>query len=339
MSRTSPLHTRLLPATSENIEDAARALRGGGLVVFPTETVYGLGADAKNAAAVRALFAAKGRPADHPVIVHLADATQLDAWAAEIPLAARQLAEAFWPGPMTLIVRRSARASDLVTGGLDTVGLRVPSHPVARALLQQFGGAIAAPSANRFGRVSATTARHALSELQGRVAIVLDGGPCQVGLESTIIDVSGGQPMILRPGGVTAEQVSAQLKAPIGEAHAAAPRVSGSLPSHYAPLARVELVTAGELVRRAVTLVGEGNRVGVLLSGSVDAAPFHEHDRIVVVPLPADEVQQAHELYAALRRIDELKCDVALAVLPPEGGLRTAVADRLRRAAGPRGEA
>src|SRR5438552_9445632 len=173
-------------------------LRRGGLVAFPTETVYGLGADAENDAAMRALFASKGRPADHPVIVHLADAALMDQFAAEVPETARKLAAAFWPGPMTLVLRRNTRISNLVTGGLDTVGLRVPAHPVAHALLNEFGGPIAAPSANRFGRVSCTRAEHVVTELGEHVDLILDGGECDVGVESTIIDLSGKRPAILR---------------------------------------------------------------------------------------------------------------------------------------------
>jgi len=182
--------TKVFQADAAAIREAAAILQRGGLVAFPTETVYGLGADAENAAAMRALFAAKGRPADHPVIVHLADASLVDPFAAEVPTAARKLAAAFWPGPMTLVLKRSKRISDLVTGGLETVGLRVPAHPVARELLKEFGGPIAAPSANRFGRVSCTRAEHVASELGNRVDLILDGGQCAVGLESTIIDLS-----------------------------------------------------------------------------------------------------------------------------------------------------
>jgi L-threonylcarbamoyladenylate synthase len=292
-------------------------LARGGLVAFPTETVYGLGAAAENPTAVRAMFAAKGRPADHPVIVHLGRAELLADWSAEIPPAAAALASSFWPGPLTLIVRRTSNASDLVTGGLDTVGLRVPGHPVAQRLLAQFGGAIAAPSANRFGRVSPTTAEHVLSELDGRVEIILDGGPCQVGLESTIVDVSRGQPAILRPGGITVEQIERVLGAAMNHPQADAPRVSGSLDSHYAPRAIVELVAASELASRAQALSADGKRV-------------------VVLNAPADLQQFARDLYSLLRQADDSGCDVILATLPPETGIGAAIADRLRKAAGRR---
>jgi L-threonylcarbamoyladenylate synthase len=324
--------TKILPADSDSIRRAAEILRGGGLVAFPTETVYGLGADAQNEAAVRAMFAAKGRPPDHPVIVHLPDVALIEKHAIDISPAARQLAAAFWPGPMTLVVRRGPEISNLVTGGLDTVGLRVPSHPVAQALLREFGGLIAAPSANRFGRVSCTTAEHVSQELGERVDLILDGGECLVGLESTIIDVSGPQPAILRPGAVTAEQVSAVLGFEVTRLSSGSPRVSGSLPSHYAPRAMVEIVPADQLGSRARQLATEGKKVAVL--SSVPAT--FEHPSIMVLPIPADISKLAHELYSLLRRVDELGCDVALVTVPAEQGLGTAIADRLRRAAGPR---
>lgn len=300
-------------------------------MAFPTETVYGLGANAENEPAVRAMFAAKGRPADHPVIVHLSDASLMDELAAEVPPVARRLAAAFWPGPMTLVLRRSGHVSKLVTGGLDTVGLRVPSHPIAQALLMEFGGPIAAPSANRFGRVSCTRAEHVAEELGGRVDLILDGGECPVGLESTIIDVSGEAPAILRPGAVTAEQIAAVMGAPLDQPSAIAPRVSGNLPSHYAPRARVEIVRADELGWRANQLAAEGKQVAVLCHERPSLS-----DGIVVLALPETYDEMAQSLYSILRRVDELGCDVALTTLPVETGLGAAIADRLRRAAGPR---
>jgi L-threonylcarbamoyladenylate synthase len=329
----STRRTRLLPATPANIALAAATLRGEGLVAFPTETVYGLGADAENSSAVRAMFSAKGRPADHPVIVHLAGAEHIEAWAREVPPVARTLAAAFWPGPMTLVLRRSSRARDFVTGGLDTVGLRVPSHPVARALLAAFGGAIAAPSANRFGRVSPTTAQHVLAELDGHIDLILDGGPCIVGLESTIIDLTGEQPAILRPGGVTAEQIAAALGVPIVSGRHNAPRVSGNLESHYAPRARVEIVTSEELISRAFKLAATGLKVAIIADACDN---FTTDEEFVHIALPADETKRARSLYAALRLVDEVGCDVALTTLLQEAGLGVAIADRLRRAAGPR---
>lgn len=323
--------TRILPADAGAIREAASILQGGGLVAFPTETVYGLGAHAENESAVRAMFAAKGRPADHPVIVHVAEASQVESFVTEVPETARRLAAAFWPGPMTLVFRKGPRVSPLVIGGLETVGLRVPSHPVAQALLREFGGPIAAPSANRFGRVSCTRASHVAEELTGRVDLILDGGECTVGLESTIIDVSSGQPAILRPGAVTAEDVSRVLgSAPAGHS-ATAPRVSGSLPSHYAPAARVEIVAADRLAERASELLAESRRIAVLTQQRVNLDP-----RIRTLQLPPSAPDLAHDLYDLLRHVDAMECDVALVTLPSEQGLGAAIIDRLLRAAGPR---
>ena len=324
--------TAILPAAGEAIRQAARVLWSGGLVALPTETVYGLGAAAEDPRAVAAMFAAKGRPADHPVIVHLGDAAQLDQWAIEVPAAARKLAAAFWPGPLTMILRRSARASDLVTGGLETVGLRVPAHPVALELLREFGGAIAAPSANRFGRVSPTTAQHVHDELAGRIDLILDGGPCQVGLESTIVDLSRGPADILRPGGITAQQVR-EVLGPAMPISGPAPRVSGSLESHYAPQARVELLSGWQLAARARELVAVGQRIAILARPS--DIPSLNVPRLIL-PLPNSDRQCAQELYALLREADAQDCDVILATLPAEEGLGAAIADRLRKAAGTR---
>jgi L-threonylcarbamoyladenylate synthase len=334
MSLLPDRSTLLWPASEDAVRQAADILRRGGLVVFPTETVYGLGADAENPAAVRAMFAAKGRPPDHPVIVHLAHTDLIDELAAEVPALARQLAAAFWPGPMTLIVRRNHRVSDLVTGGLETVGLRVPGHPVAQALLSELKKPLAAPSANRFGRVSPTRAEHVLDELAGRVDVILDGGPCHVGLESTIIDVSGAQPAVLRPGAITPEQIASILGTNVGKPHAAAPRVPGSLPSHYAPRASVEIVPALQLLDRAGELAAAGRRVAVIAR---EPLPI-QNSRFVVLQAPANDSQFAHLLYALLRRADAMRCDVILTSLPEGPGLAAAIADRLRRAAGSRVE-
>jgi L-threonylcarbamoyladenylate synthase len=328
--------TNVLTADAAAIREAAGILRRGGLVGFPTETVYGLGADAENDSALRALFAAKGRPADHPVIMHLADTSQIENYAAEVPADARRLAAAFWPGPLTLVLRRHSCVSNLVTGGLETVGLRIPVHPVAQSLLREFGGPIAAPSANRFGRVSCTRAEHVLQELDGLVDLILDGGECDVGLESTIIDLSRGEPAILRPGAVTAEMVANVLgHVPSGHS-AASPRVSGSLPSHYAPSARVELVNADQLQRRAAELLGANQKIAILCPKPPDFALADSATHLMLLPPSAEEF--AHSLYALLRQVDDLRCDVALVTLPSPDGLGAAIADRLRRAAGPRGD-
>ena len=248
----------------DDLARAVRLLREGKLVAFPTETVYGLGADAANPEALAKIFAAKGRPADHPLIVHLPDAGHLDRWARDVPEAARRLAAAFWPGPLTLILRKAPGVPELVTGGQDTVGVRIPGHPLALQLLRAFGAGIAAPSANRFGRISPTTAQHVRDELGDRVALVLDGGACQVGIESTILDLSATAPRILRPGRVSPSALASVLGAwPVTGAAADGPRVSGSLEAHYAPTTPLELVTADGLIFAVREALARDERLGV----------------------------------------------------------------------------
>ncbi len=293
-----------------------RVLRAGGLVAFPTETVYGLGADAANPSALRKLYAVKRRPARHPVIVHLAAAEQVDDWAADVPDAARILASTFWPGPLTMVLRRTARVVDEVTGGRDTVGLRVPAAPLALELLAEFGGGLAAPSANRFGNVSPTTADAVRADLGGDVDEVLDGGECSVGLESTIVELVGPEPVLLRPGGISVEQLEVVLSAPIARADGPS-RAPGMLPSHYAPRALVEIVEADEVDERAAALRTAGTKVVTLL-------PSRDLD------------DDARQLYARLRAADDEGADVVLAVLPADEGIGAAIRDRLRKAAGPR---
>jgi L-threonylcarbamoyladenylate synthase len=297
------------------IADAVAVLRRGGLVAFPTETVYGLGADAANPGAVRRLYAVKGRPPDHPVIAHIGRAAALDEYALDVPLVAHVLAGAFWPGPLTLILRRRPeRVVAEVAGGRDTVGLRVPDHDIALELLDAFGGAVAAPSANRFGRVSPTTAAHVRADLGADVDVVLDGGATRVGVESTIVDCTRDGLTVLRVGGISSAQLAEVTggEVPLGTGVAA----PGTLPSHYAPRARVELVDEREVDARLATVRAEGLRAGVL-----DA--------------PADVAEYARVLYARLRAADDDGLDVVLAVMPPDdGGLGTVVRDRLRRAAG-----
>lgn len=320
-----------MTATAADIARAVAVLREGGLVAFPTETVYGLGADASNATAVRRMYAVKGRPAGHPVIVHVPSVDSLDAWATDVPEDARKLAKAFWPGPLTLILKRSARVVDAATAGLPTVGLRVPDHPIATALLEAFGGGIAAPSANRFGSVSPTTAAHVVADLGPAVDLVLDGGPCRVGVESTIVDLSGAEATLLRPGGVSREALEDVLGRPLHRHDGQAVRAPGMLASHYAPRARVVLTSPAELATTAAALLAEGERVGALATDD-DVLP--EGAERIVLPVTAEEA--AARLYAALREADERGLTVLLATLPPEQGLGLAVADRLRRAAGPR---
>lgn len=338
------------------IARAAAVLKAGGLVGMPTETVYGLAADASSAAAIGRIYAAKGRPSDHPVIVHLAHVEQIKNWAVDIPDTAWTLAKKFWPGPMTLILQRAPHVLDAVTGGQDTVGLRIPSHPVAHALLAAFGGGVAAPSANKFGRVSPTTARHVRDEFGDAVDIVLDGGASQVGIESTIIDCSSGPVKILRPGAITEAMLAdalgreymevaalfdqtrqrireiekralAKLKENQPDAEPqATPRVSGSLDAHYAPRTRLIMAEAAKLAEALVAHAGK--RIAVL-SRIQPAAPFAGHWQLAA----SDPAIYARELYAHLRDLDMLGADLILLEAPPQGPEWDGVNDRLRRAA------
>lgn len=294
---------------------ALQVLRRGGLVAIPTETVYGLAADADDETAVRRVFAAKGRPPTHPLIVHLAGADQLPEWAGLVPSTAAALANACWPGPLTVVVPKAPRVLEVVTGGRDTVGLRVPAHPLTLELLTAFGGGVAAPSANRFGAVSPTTAEHVRADLGERVDVILDGGPCPVGVESTIVDCTVDPPQVLRPGAITVEEIARLLDvtpaAPTGRS-----RAPGMLASHYAPRCRVVLEEhAAAAHAEAALLQGDGRRVDVL-----DPGP--------------DLVAYARGLYGWLRAADERGLDVLVVVLPPPAGLGHAVRDRLRKAAG-----
>jgi len=311
------------------IERAVAVLRAGGLVAFPTETVYGLGADASNPAAVRRIFEAKGRPATHPVIVHLADAVQIANWAREVPEAARRLARRFWPGPLTVVLRRSPEVSSVVTGGQDTVALRVPSHPVALQLLARFGGGIAAPSANRHGRVSATTAEHVRREFGAAVDCVLDGGAAEVGIESTIVDLSGGQAALLRPGWITAAEIEQALGMPLRAPAGNAPRAPGTLAAHYAPQTPLTLVESDLLPELAATLTRQGKTVAVLALS--EARPLLQG--LQWIAAPRDAAGYAHALYSNLRALDAARCDAILVEQPPREAAWTAINDRLTRAA------
>ena len=326
------------PTVSTDIDVAARALEAGRLVAFPTETVYGLGADAENPAAVAAIYAAKGRPQDHPVIVHVAPGASLDYWCADIPPEARQLADAFWPGPLTMILKRAPNIPDAVSGGQDTVGIRCPSHPVAISLLQAFKGGqggVAAPSANKFGHVSPTTAQHVRDEFGdavgdgARIAAVLDGGQSEVGIESTIVDLSRLQthgPVLLRPGHISAEAIAAVIDRLPARPDAAAPRASGTLESHYAPHTPVAMQDTATLTGTLARLHAAGRKVA-LIHYSVLPATHAE------VALPATPDGFAHALYAALRAMDGVGADVILVEAPPQDGAWLGVNDRLRRAA------
>jgi L-threonylcarbamoyladenylate synthase len=306
--------------------DAAANLLAGNLVAFPTETVYGLGADACNADAVARIYSVKGRPADHPLIVHVASMDSLGDWASDVPAYAISLARDFWPGPMTLIMKRSELAGDFVTGGQDTVGVRVPDHPVALGLLEAFeragGKGVAAPSANRFGNVSPTTAQAVVDELSDNLSDsdhILDGGPCAVGVESTIIDCTGDVPRILRPGALTVEMIndSTGLVA-VGAVENAEIRVSGSLDSHYAPVAKVVL-----------------DQPPIAGQGFIAMADVATPDGVVRLAAPKTHDEFARVLYAALRAADEQKLQTVVVAQPRGAGIAIAIRDRLMRAAHP----
>ncbi|MEU6409765.1 L-threonylcarbamoyladenylate synthase [Microbispora sp. NPDC046933] len=322
-----------MTARTSDIEKAAAVLRAGGLVAFPTETVYGLGANAEDPAAVARVFQVKGRPPSHPLIIHIGGAEHLGDWVEDVPVTARLLAERFWPGPLTLVLRRGRRVPLEATGGLETVAVRVPDHPVALALLSAFGGGVAAPSANRFGSVSPTTANHVRTELGDAVDFVLDGGPCEVGVESTIVDATGDTPSVLRPGGVTREDLEAVLGGTLAVHSTSRIRVPGQHPSHYAPRARVVLVEPEKVVVEAELAQELGHRVGVFLPPSYGDAQVKAH---AVVAVPGSMAAYARGLYGFLRELDQRGCDLIVASLPVEEGLGLAIANRLRRAAGPR---
>jgi L-threonylcarbamoyladenylate synthase len=315
----------------EIIERAAQLLRRGGLVALPTETVYGLGADAENELAVRRIFAAKGRPPSHPLIVHVADALSTRSWARQWTQSALKLADAFWPGPLTMVLLRSERASDAITGGQDTVALRVPAHPVMRRVLAAFGGGIAAPSANRFGGVSATTAEHVRADLGENVDLIVDAGPCQIGIESTIVDVSTELPAVLRPGAVSREELERVLSSPVLVRDSGI-RAPGLMRSHYAPRAGVELLASGAIANRVDELRSSGKRVAVVAAEAIElpigATRF---------AIPDDAAGFGRDLYATFREIDRQSFDLILVVPPPSAGLGWAIRDRLARAASPRG--
>jgi len=318
------------------IRQAALILESGGLVAFPTETVYGLGADAENPAAIAKIYAVKGRPSDHPVIVHLAPEADILYWAEDVPEAARKLIDAFWPGPLTLILRRAAHIPDAVSGGQDSIGLRCPSHPVAQALLRAFKngkGGVAAPSANRFGHVSPTTAQHVRDEFgeNANIGAILDGGQSEVGIESTILDLSRWDShgsVLLRPGHISAERIAEVIGVSPKAQDAAAPRASGTLDAHYAPRTPVALVTPEQLDATLKQLKGLGKRIALMQYSARDLA-----DTVAHFLLPASHAGYAHDLYAALRALDAANADMILVEMPPVDPAWQGVNDRLRRAA------
>lgn len=316
------------PVTPESINHAAELLRQGRLVAFPTETVYGLGADASNPEAIAKIFAAKGRPADHPLIVHIAGAEQIHAWAETVPEAALRLAEAFWPGPLTIILNKKAEVSSALTGGQNTVALRVPANPVALQLLQAFGGGIAAPSANRFGHISPTQASHVAEELDDSVACILDGGPCSVGVESTIIDLSDDYPTILRPGRITRSQLKAVLQTEIRLSTQTKIRAPGMMAVHYAPNTMALLCPADTLIAMIDDLCAKGKNIGILaFSPAIASAPCRH-----LIRLPEQVAHYEAALYSALRELDNRQLDTILIEQPPDDEAWAAVNDRLSKA-------
>lgn len=344
------------PSDAAEVARAARLLHDGGLVAFPTETVYGLGADAGNAEAVARLYKVKKRPDTHPVIVHLSDVEQLHDWAAEVPEGALRLAERFWPGPLTLVLKRAVGVPDAVTGGQATVGLRIPSHPMALALLRQFReagseneaaaastfnqygsppvasaprlrGGIAAPSANRYGRISPTRAEHVRSDLGDDVDCILNGGACEVGIESTIVDYSSGHPVLLRPGGLSAARIAEVAGEELLLPGDNAPRAPGSHAAHYAPRARLKLLRRTDIIEYLAQ--HKGQRVAALAL-EVSVARLAAQYTVV---MPAVAAGYARMLYANLRHLDASGADMILVELPPDTPAWAPVLDRLRRAA------
>lgn len=323
-----------MTVSAADIHQAAMILESGGLVAFPTETVYGLGADAEDPAAVAAIYAAKGRPSNHPVIVHLAPEADLGYWAESIPPEAHKLIQAFWPGPLTLILKRARHIPEAVSGGQDSIGLRCPSHPVAQALLRAFKGGrggVAAPSANKFGHVSPTTAQHVRDEFGDALGCVLDGGQSEVGIESTILDLSRiatRGPVLLRPGHISAARIADVLGILPKTPDLAAPRASGTLDAHYAPRTPVALVAAAELPAVLQQLALAGRRVALMRHA---AGPFTNLTAQIVLPATPDGY--AHDLYAGLRSLDIAGADIILIEALPDGDVWRGVNDRLRRAA------
>lgn len=336
MSQPPEIHRldtrRLDPARPEDLDAAVRLLRTGRLVAVPTETVYGLAADARNPEAVRGIFAAKGRPSNHPLIVHLPDARHLPRWAVDIPQAAWQLADAFWPGPLTLLLPKAPEVPGEVTGGRPSIGLRIPAHPVMHALLLRLDGGLAAPSANPYQRLSPTTADQVLAGLDGRIDAVLDGGPCDVGLESTIVDLtghaSGDVPRIVRAGPITRAQLEAVLGTPVDfpEQHTVA--VPGNVAVHYRPGTPLRMFDVDTLRAQLAALPDDARIALAHTSHDLPTA----HGVIASLRLPADKPGFARALYAALHALDQSGADAIWLERPPEGDDWGDVHDRLSRA-------
>jgi L-threonylcarbamoyladenylate synthase len=315
-------------ATQTEIERAVEALRAGELVVFPTETVYGVGANAQNPAAVRKIFEVKGRPADHPVIVHLDNQRYLPRWVSELPPVAERLAAMFWPGPLTLILPKAENVNDIVTGGQNSIGIRIPSHPMAQQLLTAFGGGIAAPSANRYGRLSPTKPEHVRDELGDAVHVLLDGGDAQIGLESTIVSCLNGEVRLLRPGFIT----RSQIQQVVGELAVGgeAPRVPGDRVQHYAPSTPLEIVPWDDLEKRAGEILEREEKVAVLAM----RPPLHTRRYMTWINAGKKPDAYAHNLYNNLRTLDRAQCVRILVQELPQDERWAAILDRLQRASG-----
>jgi L-threonylcarbamoyladenylate synthase len=320
---------RVVRATQVEIEAAVQALRDGELVAFPTETVYGLGANAQNPAAVQKIFTVKGRPAQHPVIVHLDSPRFLHRWVRDVPATATRLAEAFWPGPLTMVMPRAPSVHDVITGGQDTIAVRVPAHPMAQQLLTAFGGGIAAPSANRFGRLSPTRPEHVREELGDAVRVMLDGGECQIGLESTIVSFEGEAVRLLRPGSIGAKQIRELVGELVVGIGSAALRVPGSAATHYAPSTPMTIVPSGEIDAQADALSAGGRRVAVL----AQRLPLRAHKYVTWINAGRRAESYGRDLYTNLRTLDKAGCTRILVQDVPEGEPWDAIRDRLRRAA------
>ena len=334
VSVNAPVRTELLQADEAGIRRAADVIRAHGLVAFPTETVYGLGANALSEPAVLRIFEAKDRPRGNPLIVHLAEAAQLATVAADVSTRARDVAARFWPGPLTLVLPRAAAVPLVTTGGLDTVAVRVPDHPVARALIEAAGVPIAAPSANRSGRPSPTRAGHVRDDLDGRIELILDGGPTPVGVESTVLDMTGESPLLLRPGGVPLEalrEALGPLRVVAGADHEAAGRSPGLRYRHYAPRAEVVLVDPGAGETAVQPWLAAGRPVA-LVSQRLIAL---ERPRLTVRVMPVDLDAYARDLFALLRELDTAGVEIIVVEAVPERGLGRTIMDRLRRAAAP----
>ncbi|HEX4242654.1 MAG TPA: L-threonylcarbamoyladenylate synthase [Steroidobacteraceae bacterium] len=318
----------MVRATQSEIEEAVATLRAGDLVVFPTETVYGLGANAADPDAVRKIFAVKGRPPDHPVIVHLDDPRYLHRWVSEVPPVAEQLAAKFWPGPLTLIMPKADNVNDIVTGGQSSIGIRVPSHPIAQQLLNAFGGGLAAPSANRYGRLSPTKPEHVRDELGDAVRVILDGGDSPIGLESTIVSCLDNEARLLRPGFVT----RSQLEQVVGKLATGgpAPRVPGDRMTHYAPATPLEIVASDDLEARATEMTARQEKVAVLAM----RPPVQTQRHMTWINAGKRPDVYAHNLYNHLRTLDRAGCARIFVQSLPEGERWAAILDRLHRASG-----